>query len=193
MPGLDEILLEKLLEARSVLVLTGAGMSAESGIPTFREAQTGLWAQYRPEELATPEAFREHPARVWRWYEERRAGVRQARPHAGHRALVELAALLPAVHIVTQNVDGLHQMAGSRDVIEFHGNFAWQRCMECNNRCETTKIDIRQIPPRCECGGIYKPECIFFGEMIPPQYLRRSEMAASACDTMLVIGTSAGV
>ena len=95
MPGLDEILLEKLLEARSVLVLTGAGMSAESGIRTFREAQTGLWAQYRPEELATPEAFREHPARVWRWYEERRAGVRQARPHAGHRALVELAALLP--------------------------------------------------------------------------------------------------
>ena len=84
-------------------------------------------------------------------------------------------------------------MAGNTDVIEFHGNFAWQRCMECNNRCETTKIDIEQIPPRCECGGIYKPECIFFGEMIPPQYLRRSEMAASACDTMLVIGTSASV
>ncbi|HAY38357.1 MAG TPA: RNA polymerase subunit sigma, partial [Desulfobacteraceae bacterium] len=110
-----------------------------------------------------------------------------------HKGLARLEKLGILKTIITQNVDGLHQMAGNTDVIEFHGNFAWQRCMECNHRCETSKIDIRQTPPRCECGGIYKPECIFFGEMIPPQCLRRSEMAASACDTMLVIGTSAGV
>ena len=121
-------LVEKLMRARSVLVLTGAGMSAESGIPTFREAQTGLWARYRPEDLATPEAFGRNPSLVWQWYEERRRTVREAAPHAGHRALAQIADRLGTLHIVTQNVDGLHQAAGSTDVVELHGNINRSKC-----------------------------------------------------------------
>jgi NAD-dependent deacetylase len=114
-----------------------------------------------------------------------------ARPNNAHNGLARLEKLGILKTIITQNVDGLHQMAGNTDVIEFHGNFAWQRCMDCNRRLETGKIDTSRIPPRCECGGIYRPECVFFGEMIPPQHLYRSQKVSSECDIMLVIGTSA--
>ena len=117
-----------LRAARHVCVLTGAGISAESGVPTFRDAQTGLWAQFRPEDLATPEAFARDPKRIWEWYEWRRGLVRQAEPNEGHRALVEVARLVPKLTLVTQNVDALHQRAGSRDVIEYHGNILLDRC-----------------------------------------------------------------
>ncbi|MDH3788994.1 MAG: NAD-dependent protein deacylase, partial [Xanthomonadales bacterium] len=127
-PLLDKHLLQRLGEAQHVTVLSGAGMSAESGIPTFRDAQTGIWAKYRAEDLATPEAFAANPARVWRWYEERRNAVRSARPHAGHQALVMLESLVPALSLLTQNVDGLHQLAGSNQVIELHGNILRSKC-----------------------------------------------------------------
>jgi len=116
-----------------------------------------------------------------------------AEPNDGHNGLAELEKMGLLTTVITQNVDGLHQMAGNTDVIEFHGTFAWQRCMDCNDRVETRRIDMATIPPRCRCGGIYRPDCVFFGEMIPPQALERSQSAASTCSVMLVVGTSAVV
>ena len=190
---LDQTLLEKLLEAPSVLVLTGAGMSAESGIPTFREAQTGLWAKYRPEELATPEAFREHPARVWRWYEERRAGVREARPHAGHRALVELAAMLPSVHIVTQNVDGLHQQAGSLEVVELHGNILRSKCSVSHRPISNEwLVDAEGEPPPSPYvrGGFARPDVVWFGETLPQAAFDSAVRVAGNCAFCFSVGTT---
>lgn len=190
---LDEHLLEKLLEAPSVLVLTGAGMSAESGIPTFREAQTGLWSKYRPEELATPEAFRKHPARVWRWYEERRTRVRAARPHAGHGALVELAALLPAVHIVTQNVDGLHQQAGSRDVVELHGNILRSKCSVSHRPISAEwLLDAEGEPPPSPYvrDGFARPDVVWFGEMLPQAAFDSAARIAGNCAFCFSVGTT---
>jgi NAD-dependent deacetylase len=193
MLGLDETLLDKLLEAPSVLVLTGAGMSAESGIPTFREAQTGLWARYRPEELATPEAFRAHPARVWRWYEERRAGVREARPHPGHRALVELASMLPAVHIVTQNVDGLHQQAGSRDVVELHGNILRSKCSVSHRPISAEwLLDAEGEPPPSPYvrEGFARPDVVWFGETLPQAAFDSAMRIAGNCTFCFSVGTT---
>lgn len=193
MHQLDEELLEKLLEARSILVLTGAGMSAESGIPTFREAQSGLWSRYRPEELATPEAFREHPDRVWRWYEERRARVRAARPHAGHRALVDLAALLPALHIVTQNVDGLHQRAGSRDVVELHGNILRSKCSISHRPISAEWLaDAEGEPPPSPYvrGGFARPDVVWFGETLPQAAFDRALGITRSCDFCFSVGTT---
>jgi NAD-dependent deacetylase len=182
-----------LVRSKNTVALTGAGISVESGIPPFR-GKGGLWERFDPMEYAHIDAFMKNPAKVWGvLIKEMKGIIDNARPNDGHKGLARLEKLGILKTIITQNVDGLHQVAGNTDVIEFHGNFAWQRCIECNNRCKTTKIDIEQIPPRCECGGIYKPECIFFGEMIPTQCLRQSQIAASACDIMLVIGTSASV
>ncbi|MBW2603692.1 MAG: NAD-dependent deacylase [Deltaproteobacteria bacterium] len=182
-----------LVRSKNAVALTGAGISVESGIPPFR-GKGGLWEKFDPIEYAHIDTFMKNPAKVWNVFIKEMQGIiDNARPNNAHKGLARLEKLGILKTIITQNVDGLHQMAGNTDVIEFHGNFAWQRCMDCNNRRETAKIDIEQIPPRCECGGIYKPDCVFFGEMIPPQYLWRSEIAASGCDAMLVIGTSAGV
>lgn len=183
-------LLQRLDEARHVMVLTGAGMSAESGIPTFRDAQSGIWAKYRPEELATPGAFEANPARVWQWYEERRKKVAKASPHAGHAALVELESLVPSLCVVTQNVDGLHQRAGSAPVVEFHGNLFIDRCRDrgCDQAAAATPADEL---PRCgTCGGLLRPGVVWFGEAIPPQPLQAAFEAASGCDVFLSIGTS---
>ena len=186
-------LLDALRDARHVCVLTGAGVSAESGVPTFRDAQEGLWARYRPEDLATPEAFLDDPALVWRWYRWRRDIVANVEPNPGHTALARLARLVPQLTLVTQNVDGLHQAAGSTDVIEYHGTFAWQRCMDCGKKYENRDVDVSKIPPRCDCGGILRPDAVFFGEMIPAEAMWRSRQAATDCDLMLVVGTSAVV
>ncbi|MBU0987127.1 MAG: NAD-dependent deacylase [Proteobacteria bacterium] len=173
------------------VALTGAGISVESGIPPFR-GKGGLWEKIDPMEFAHINAFLKDPAKVWHvLIREMKGMVDNARPNDAHKALARLEQLGILKTIITQNVDGLHQMAGNTDVIEFHGNFAWQRCMDCGGRCKTAHIDLSQIPPRCECGGIYKPDCVFFGEMIPPQLLRRSEQVALDCDIMLVVGTSA--
>jgi len=182
-----------LAAASHVVALTGAGISVESGIPPFR-GKGGLWEKIDPMEYAHIDAFLRDPAKVWGvLIKEMKDVVDQALPNDAHKGLARLEDLGLLKTVITQNVDGLHQAAGNTDVIEFHGSFAWQKCMDCHNRCETRKINLEQIPPRCNCGGIFRPEVIFFGELIPPQHLSRSQLAASQCDIMLVIGTSAVV
>lgn len=182
---------QDLSEAKMAAALTGAGISVESGIQPFR-GKGGLWEKYDPMEYAHINAFMRNPEKVWNvLIKEMKEIVDNAKPNDAHKGLAKLEDFGMLQTIITQNVDGLHQLAGNTDVIEFHGNFAWQRCMACEKRRSTTDIDITQIPPRCKCGGIYRPECIFFGEMIPSHLLLRSKKVASSCDIMLVIGTSA--
>ena len=182
---------QDLSGAKRVVALTGAGISVESGIPPFR-GKGGLWEKIDPMKYAHIDAFLKDPAEVWKVLIQ---GMNEiidcAQPNDAHKGLARLEELEILQTVITQNVDGLHQKAGNTDVIEFHGNFAWHRCMECGHRCITGQLDMRHIPPRCECGGIYRPDCVFFGELIPPDNLRRSEQAAGNCDIMLVVGTSA--
>ncbi len=157
-------------------------------MPTFREAQTGLWEKYDPLELATPEAFARDPELVWRWYRWRRELVAGAEPNAGHRALAEMQALVPRLTLVTQNVDGMHQRAGSRDVIEFHGNLFADRCFADGRIVET---DGDGAVPRCpDCGGHVRPGVVWFGEAIPEAALNAAFAAAADCDVFLSVGTS---
>jgi NAD-dependent deacetylase len=174
-------------------VLTGAGISAESGVPTFRDAQTGLWAKFRPEDLATPEAFARDPKRVWQWYEWRRGLVRQAEPNPGHRALVELARRVARFTLVTQNVDGLHQRAGSRDVIEYHGNLFRDRCSAERAVRERAAASLSGLPECASCGAVLRPDVVWFGEPIPAHALQVGDRAAASCDIFLSIGTAAAV
>ncbi|MFO1394739.1 MAG: NAD-dependent deacylase [Steroidobacteraceae bacterium] len=181
-----------LATARRVCVLTGAGISAESGIPTFRDAMTGLWSRFRPEELATPEAFERDPEFVWRWYEERRRRVAAAEPNPGHLALAELERLVPALTLVTQNVDGLHQRAGSRDVHEYHGSLMRDRCTVegtvAHRAAATSGV------PRCaRCGGLLRPDVVWFGETIPEAPMRAAREAAATCEVFVSVGTSSVV
>jgi NAD-dependent deacetylase len=181
---------ERLREAKRVCVLTGSGISAESGIPTFRGAQTGLWEKFNPHELATPEAFERDPQLVWRWYEWRRQLVRAATPNPGHVALVDLAARLPAMALVTQNVDGLHQRAGSREVIEFHGNIMRDRCVIEGTIAERSASSNAERPCCARCGAPLRPDVVWFGEAIDPAVLRAADEAAMGCDAFLSVGTS---
>ena len=180
-----------LRDARHVCVLTGAGVSAESGVPTFRDAQDGLWAKYRPEDLATPEAFLADPVLIWQWYRWRRELVAGAQPNAGHQALARLADLVPRLTLVTQNVDNLHQRAGSRDVIEFHGNIFVDRCFNDGSLQDTN--DDSDVPVCPQCGGNLRPGVVWFGEAIPEAALNESFAAAADCDVFLSIGTSSVV
>ena len=187
-PPVPAELLDALRNARHVCVLTGAGISAESGVPTFRDARTGLWQRFKPEDLATPEAFLRDPALVWRWYRWRRELVRQAEPNAGHHSLAQLETLLPCLTLITQNVDGLHQRAGSTAVTEFHGNLFVDRCFVegCIVDCDS-EADV----PRCPaCGGHVRPGVVWFGEAIPDQALANAFTTASDCDVFLSVGTS---
>lgn len=182
-----------LARSRSAVALTGAGISVESGIPPFR-GKGGLWEKMDPMEVAHIDAFMDDPKRVWEMLiKDMKSVLDKARPNPGHIGLFDLEALGRLQTVITQNVDGLHQMAGSSDVIEFHGNFAWQRCLDCGQRIRTDQVDLAHIPPQCSCGGVLRPDCIFFGEMIPPEALIRSQKISAACDVMLVIGTSAMV
>lgn len=184
-------LLTRLRQARRVVALTGAGVSAESGVPTFREAQTGLWARYRPEELATPEAFARHPERVWAWYMWRRALVRRAAPNPAHYALACMERLVPAFTLVTQNVDGLHQQAGSRRIIELHGNLMRTVCAARRHRVERWEPVPEGEVPRCpECGSLLRPDVVWFGEALPGEALDAAWQAAQEAEVMLVVGTS---
>lgn len=180
-----------LRAAEHVAVLTGAGVSAESGIPTFRDALTGLWAQYRPEELATPQAFAKHPKLVWDWYRWRGQLVQAAVPNAAHAALARLASLVPRLSLITQNVDGLHQRAGSAGVIELHGNITRTRCSRegviLGEWWEATDRD----PPRCpRCDALVRPDVVWFGESLPAEALERAVAAARTCEVFLSVGTS---
>ena len=184
---------EALGGARSVAVLTGAGISAESGIPTFRDAMTGLWSRFRPEDLATPEAFRRDPRTVWEWYAQRRRGVEAARPNAGHRALVDLEASCAArgagFIVITQNVDGLHDASGSRRVLELHGNIRRVKCLDRGHPAETW--DEAGAPPHCAlCGSPLRPDVVWFGEMLPEGAVEAAERAVQGCDVLLSVGTS---
>lgn len=187
---IPEGLTDALRTAHSVAVLTGAGISAESGIPTFRDAQTGLWAKYNPENLATPSAFRRNPRLVWEWYAWRRSLVAQASPNSGHMALAEMEQHVPRFTLITQNIDGLHWRAGSKNVIELHGNIARTKCFRENVIVETW-TDTDEVPPRCpRCNGLLRPDVVWFGEMLPEQALNDAIEAARTCDVFLSIGTS---
>jgi NAD-dependent deacetylase len=168
---------------RNVVVFTGAGVSAESGIPTFRGAG-GLWKNFRAEELATPEAFAREPALVWEWYEWRRGLIRDAKPNAAHEAIARLGA-----PVITQNVDGLHARAGAEDVIELHGNIFRVRCLE-EGRTYVHPDTFPDLPPRCRCGGMLRPDVVWFGESLPQGAVARTTALMAAADLLLVIGTS---
>jgi NAD-dependent deacetylase len=177
--------------ASSIAVLTGAGISAESGIPTFRGAG-GLWKQFRPEDLATPEAFRRDPNLVWEWYDWRRGLIDKASPNAGHVALADLERRAPGFTLVTQNVDGLHEKAGSRGVIEVHGSIWRLRCTRCDRSWVDRSVPLG-LPPHCECGALARPGVVWFGEQLPREAWIAAEKAARSCDVFLVVGTSAAV
>ncbi|MBL8515327.1 MAG: NAD-dependent deacylase [Betaproteobacteria bacterium] len=179
--------------ARRVAVLTGAGISAESGVPTFRDAQTGLWARYRPEDLATPQAFAREPQLVWEWYTWRRELVARAQPNAGHRALVELAACVQHMTLISQNVDHLHELAGSRDVLKLHGSlFANIREDDRLPVADSDRTD--DVPPRCRVTGQrVRPGVVWFGESLPADVLHAALEAAREADVFLSIGTSSAV
>ena len=190
--AVPDALIDALRDARHLCVLTGAGVSAESGVPTFREAQSGLWEKYDPLELATPDAFRRDPDLVWRWYRWRRELVSGVEPNPGHHALARLQSLVPKMTLITQNVDGLHQRAGSRDVIEFHGNIFANRCSEGGRLIEGAQD--RDPPPTCPaCGALVRPGVVWFGEAIPERAMTAAAAAVAACDVFFSVGTSASV
>ena len=178
-------------KASSIAVLTGAGISAESGIPTFRGAG-GLWKQFFPEDLATPQAFRRDPNVVWEWYDWRRGLIDQAAPNAGHLALADLERRVPSFVLVTQNVDGLHQKAGSRSVIEIHGSIWILRCSQCDRSWVDRSVPLPLVP-HCACGAMARPGVVWFGEQLPQDAWLKAEKAAVSCDVFLVVGTSAAV
>lgn len=179
-----------LLRARSIAVLTGAGISAESGIPTFRDAQTGLWARFRPEELATAAAFRRNPKLVWDWYQWRRGLVADAAPSAGHAALARLETLVPELTLITQNVEGLHEKAGSRRLVELHGSLHRTICFEREGRINRGCTPGPEAPKCTQCGGYARPDVVWFGESLDPERLAAAQAAAKRCDMFLSIGTS---
>jgi NAD-dependent deacetylase len=188
-------LVQRLSQARRVAVLTGAGISAESGVPTFRDPG-GLWEQFRPEELANVRAFLHNPSLVQGWYAHRRNVAQRAAPNAGHHALVVLEARTPDFTLITQNVDGLHQRAGSRNIVELHGNLTRNYCIDCRTPVPEALADALAdgAPHRCNaCGGYIRPDVVWFGEPLPEEALERAQAAALRAEVFLTIGTSAQV
>ena len=183
-------------QARTIAVLTGAGVSAESGIPTFR-SNGGFWQNRRFEDLATPEGFARDPKFVWEWYEERRRGIAAAKPNAGHRALVTMeraatARAGGAFTLITQNVDGLHDLAGSKNVIKLHGDIWVVRCVVCGSERVERNV-LTELPPQCQCGGLLRPGVVWFGEGLPNGVMERAHEAVTSVDVLIVAGSSAQV
>jgi NAD-dependent deacetylase len=181
-----------LRDAKSAAVLTGAGISAESGVPTFR-GDGGLWKNFRPEELATPEAFARDPKLVWEWYDWRRGSIACAEPNAGHAALVRLERQKEMFTLITQNVDGLHDRAGSGRMLKLHGDIWRLRCLECGADWPDRRVPLPKRPPHCRCGGLARPGVVWFGEPLPAGIFQEAEHAASTAEVFLVVGTSAVV
>lgn len=197
LPSQIEPVIEALREARRVVVLTGAGVSAESGIPTFRDALDGLWSKYNPEDLATPEAFERDPETVSRWYDMRRLRCLGCQPNAGHAALVRMQHQVESrggrFTLLTQNVDRLHQRAGSRGVVELHGSLLIWRCTRTNQEIEPGPAPFTEFPPKSPAGAPMRPGVVWFGEMLPTPALEAAHAALNECDLFLSIGTSAVV
>ena len=187
---ISEELISLLRGAPNLVALTGAGVSQESGLRTFRDAQTGLWAQYKPEELASPEAFRRDPKLIWDWYAWRREAVKSVRPNPGHYALVEIEKRIPQFTLITQNVDGLHRMAGNQNVLELHGNIQRVRCADCYAFTEVWDDDTESVPRCRDCGGLLRPDVVWFGESLPRDQLEAAVEAARSCDIFFSVGTS---
>lgn len=185
-------LIDRLEGARRVVVLTGAGVSAESGVPTFR-GKGGLWKRYKPEELANPSAFIRNPELVWEWYSYRRKLIVGIKPNSGHYALAELEGMFPHFALITQNIDGLHKAAGSRVILELHGNIMRNRCFECNRTFRSIDPGDEPRVPRCSCGGFIRPDVVWFGESLPADQLSRAMEAAEGAEVFLSVGTSAQV
>ncbi|MFB6247200.1 MAG: NAD-dependent deacetylase [Salinibacter sp.] len=196
MPDFSDVLVDRLAAADVVAVLTGAGISAESGIPTFRDPD-GLWEQFDPQELANVEAFLSNPELVQGWYQHRRQLVEEAEPNDGHRALADLEAHVPSLFLITQNVDDLHNRAGSGAVIELHGNITDNYCMDCERPAEAAAVDAAiqdGTPARCPaCDGLIRPDVVWFGEQLPRDAVERADAATGRADVFLSVGTSAVV
>jgi NAD-dependent deacetylase len=188
---LPQDLLETLRKKNRIVVLTGAGVSKESGIPTFREAQTGLWAKYEPMELATPVAFQRNPELVWEWYQWRRELISQAAPNPGHFALVDMEAHTKDFVLITQNVDGFHHRAGSRNIIELHGNIFRNKCVDEGITLELLDESFDDLPRCPNCGGYVRPDVVWFGESLPNDSLTRAIKATQTAEVFLSVGTSA--
>ncbi|AVP58024.1 SIR2 family NAD-dependent protein deacylase [Pulveribacter suum] len=184
-----------IAQATRIAVLTGAGMSAESGVPTFRDATSGHWAQFNPQDMASERGFRAAPARVWDWYAHRRAGVAAVQPNAGHRALAAFARRHPGrLTLITQNVDGLHQRAGSAGVLCLHGDLMLDRWLDAPRACCQLHAAAPGSPPRCAaCGNLVRPGVVWFGESLPAEVLDAAQQAAQAAELMLVVGTAGAV
>ncbi|MBD3414569.1 MAG: NAD-dependent protein deacylase [Candidatus Aminicenantes bacterium] len=180
-----------LRNAERIIAFTGSGVSAESGIPTFR-GKDGLWRQFRAQDLATPQAFADNPRLVWEWYDWRRQIISEKKPNPGHQALAEWSKMFPSVHIITQNIDGFHQKAGSEDIHELHGNIWKLRCTEQGTIREDHTVPLKETPPRCpKCGALMRPHVVWFGEALDMDVLNQAVSLSSKADVMFVVGTSA--
>ncbi|HTY00269.1 MAG TPA: NAD-dependent deacylase [Bacteroidota bacterium] len=191
-PAVPDALIEKLAAAREVVAFTGAGVSAESGVPTFR-GPDGIWAKFKPEELASMEAFMKNPALVWEWYAHRRTIISAVQPNPGHVALAALENVIPRVTVVTQNIDNLHRRAGSKRLFELHGNIERSYCMKCGKAYPDIGVVEKGSIPRCNCGGTIRPDVVWFGEMLPEGAWEASVAATTNADMFFSIGTSAVV
>jgi len=185
-----EALIIKLKESKDVAVLTGAGISAESGVPTFR-GKDGLWRQYRAEELATPQAFAANPKLVWEWYDWRRSIIHPLSPNAAHLTIAKLEKYYDKFTVITQNVDGLHAKAGSKNIIELHGNIWKVQCIVEGNVMENYEVPLKEIPPKCKCNALLRPYIVWFGEPLHPYTFENAVAAVESAQILLVIGTSA--
>ena len=187
----DKTLIEKLRTSKSIVFFTGAGISAESGIPTFR-GKDGIWNKLKPEELANFDAFLKNPELVWEWYKHRKQIIKESKPNAGHLAIAEAQNIFPKVSVVTQNIDNLHRRAGSKTVYELHGNIERNYCIRCKT-FYNEELDFSTGIPKCKCGGLIRPDVVWFGEFLPEDQFNLSEKAAENGDIFFIIGTSAVV